>query len=321
MIIKDKNVLFVAPKFHGYSNLIKEEMGNLGAKVILKHENSIGLTFRLLTKLGLSDLYRKTFNKNLMSVLNNNVIDVLFIIRGEFVTSTFLKEVKRSYKNIKVIMYQWDSVNNYDYRELIAFTDNTFSFEKTDCKKLHIQYLPLFYDGKWRNIPLISRTEVNSVLFVGALHSDRYELLLKLKDQLKDKKIITNFYLFTPFFTFVKKLFQQKTSLKALEYITFKSISKNKLLQLYSKSAVIIDIHGSFQSGLTMRTIETLGASRKLITTNESILQEPFYREKNISIIDRNNPKIDMSIFSSDFVDCNIDNLQLKNWLAFIFAK
>ncbi len=41
-----------------------------------------------------------------------------------------------------------------------------------------------------------------------------------------------------------------------------------------------------------MRTLETLGARKKLVTTNSSVKFYDFYSEDNISIIDRNNPVI-----------------------------
>ena len=41
-----------------------------------------------------------------------------------------------------------------------------------------------------------------------------------------------------------------------------------------------------------MRTIETLGAKKKLITTNKQIIEYDFYNPANVLVVDRKNPVI-----------------------------
>lgn len=72
----------------------------------------------------------------------------------------------------------------------------------------------------------------------------------------------------------------------------FTPLDKNSLLELYRKSRTVIDIQHPKQTGLTMRCIETVGAKRKLITTNPHIKEYDFYNKNNILVIDREKPVI-----------------------------
>lgn len=70
----------------------------------------------------------------------------------------------------------------------------------------------------------------------------------------------------------------------------FAPLPKAGLLDLYRKSRAVIDIQHPRQMGLTMRCIETMGAKRKLITTNGHIAEYDFYDPNNILIVDRRIP-------------------------------
>jgi hypothetical protein len=97
------------------------------------------------------------------------------------------------------------------------------------------------------------------------------------------------------------------------------------ILNLYNDSNVILDIHHPLQNGLTIRTFETLGAKKKIITTNEHIKKYKFYNSNNILIIDRKIPKIDINFFNQDFQDCELDlyyAMSLDGWLdTILFNK
>ncbi len=49
----------------------------------------------------------------------------------------------------------------------------------------------------------------------------------------------------------------------------YKQLSITEMSEITDKSNIIVDLELSTQSGLTMRTIETHGMHKKLITTNK----------------------------------------------------
>ncbi|MCM5694604.1 MULTISPECIES: hypothetical protein [unclassified Leclercia] len=83
-----------------------------------------------------------------------------------------------------------------------------------------------------------------------------------------------------------KKYITREIKRVSLEDVSFSSLSKNDVVSVVANSRCILDISHPLQQGLTMRTIETLGAKRKLITTNKNILHYDFYNEDNILVID-----------------------------------
>ena len=107
-----------------------------------------------------------------------------------------------------------------------------------------------------------------------------------------------------------------------LNDFNYKSLSKNEIFDIIKKSRIILDIQHPKQTGLTMRTIEMIGAKKKLITTNTSIKGYDFYYQNNILVIDRNNPIIPIDFFHSDYTPIN-DKLYYKysldGWLEDIF--
>jgi hypothetical protein len=79
--------------------------------------------------------------------------------------------------------------------------------------------------------------------------------------------------------------------------------------------SVVIDIVQRGQSGLTMRAIEALAAGKKIITNNKNIINEPFYNNKNIMIIDDtvNINNVDVECFiNQDMI--NIDYTILEKY-------
>ena len=73
-----------------------------------------------------------------------------------------------------------------------------------------------------------------------------------------------------------------------------------------------------------MRCIETLGAKRKLITTNQAILEYDFYDENNILIVNREAPEIPIEFFSKPYQEISseiYEKYSLDNWIYTIFSN
>ena len=72
-----------------------------------------------------------------------------------------------------------------------------------------------------------------------------------------------------------------------------------------------------------MRTFEVLASGKKLITTNASITDEPFFDPQRIRVIDRKNPYIPTSFvnavipaMSEDF----LNRYDLRSWVNDLLA-
>jgi hypothetical protein len=84
--------------------------------------------------------------------------------------------------------------------------------------------------------------------------------------------------------------------------ISFTALSKESIFTIFSESNCIIDIQHPNQSGLTMRTLEAVGARKKIITTNPNVMRYDIYDPANIQVVDRLNPEVDARFFHTAYV-------------------
>ena len=76
----------------------------------------------------------------------------------------------------------------------------------------------------------------------------------------------------------------------------------DQLTATLKQSKAVVDIQHPKQTGLTMRTIEMLGANKKIITTNSDIKHYDFYHPNNICIVKRNNVVVPTEFMTTPFV-------------------
>ena len=79
-----------------------------------------------------------------------------------------------------------------------------------------------------------------------------------------------------------------------------------------------MDVNHPLQYGLTSRSIEALGANRKLITTNSNVKAYDFFNENNILIIDRKNPIIKEEFFYKNYIKPNKETYEKYSLAASI---
>ena len=75
-------------------------------------------------------------------------------------------------------------------------------------------------------------------------------------------------------------------------------------MEIFKESNCILDAPQAGQTGLTIRTIECLGAKRKMITTNKDIKKYDFYNESNILVFDGKIDK-ECDFFKNPFIELN----------------
>ena len=292
--LSNKKILYLGPLFFAYDQYIINKLRELGAEVTAFEIYTNSFKFRLITKISTSFLqYFKNAYYN--KALAQEGYDYVLVRHGYQLTEEFYKKLREINPNAAIINFHWDSLKpEYDYRSIIKYFNKVYSFDYKDCEIYkEVNYLPLFYIDEYskfqhanENIKPIRY----DLLFIGAWRNPERYRLIKLTDHLAKEKNL-QFYYYLHLSTK-----DQKVSIK--EGVTPKE-SRDKLLshidilKYFLVSNTIIDFPSSFQSGLTMRTFEALGAGKKLITTNQNIKKEPFYNEEYINIIDTNNIILD----------------------------
>lgn len=336
-VLNDSKILFIGPTYFGYEKDIIKKLNEFGAKVDYIPENIdyINPIFSVINKLP-SKLSSKFFEKYFLRLINrgkNDNYDFILLIRGKLISSGVLKYLKSEYPKAKFIMYQWDSIKNVDnVKNLFEYFDKIYTFDLSDYQDYSLvdnrwNFRPLFYVDDYKvNKKNYKDCDID-LLFVGSYHSDRNLFLKKVNQYCKKNSLNFVDYLFIPkIYYFKRKITSNEFRNIKLKDIKFKSLSRKDLLELIKKSKVIIDFQANNQTGLTIRTIESIGSKRKIITTNEEIKKYDFYNSENIMVIDKNfeDSQLDIDFLSKEYVEIekNIyEKYSLNNWVLDIFIK
>lgn len=328
MFLQGKRILFFSAHLFGYQNDIRLAMVSVGAIVDYYDERPannflVKGVIRINRNL-LAGYINHYYNKIIKETLQKEY-DYVFFIKGESISASNVRRLKQFHPEANFIIYHWDSIaNNSNAQNLLPYFDRVFSFDKIDCERLGLHFLPLFYTPDYANIPYYDKEIKYDMLFVGTTHSDRYKLVKRIEEQIIKMGGLCLTWFYFPSKILYYKMKIQNSYLRQIPVHTFhfKPMSKELLLQLYAGSRIIIDVQHPKQTGLTMRCIETLGAKRKLITTNYYITEYDFYNPDNILVVDRNLPYVPEKFLNEPYRDTPkeiYESYSIKNWLSSIF--
>jgi hypothetical protein len=325
-----KKILFISVKTFDYEIYIVKKLQNLGADVIYFDERPSNTLFAK----GLIRIKKKIYSKinsnyynSIFKEISNKRFDYFFLIKGEVIPVDFIKKFKLLNPSCILIFYTWDSFKNNPNGLLIMnYFDNKFTFDFNDSIAHKINFRPLFFLDQYDDIRTKSNIEniKQNLLFIGTAHSDRYVTSQNLVNWCKLNNIDSYMYYYIPsvFVFFFKLIFEKTFSSFKLRHLKFKSLNLIEILNLYKSSTIILDINHPFQSGLTMRTFEALGAGKKLITTNGNIRKYPFYNINNVLVISRNENIFPETFFQSKYLEYDSEFYKyysIEGWLLSIF--
>ncbi|HEE0052320.1 TPA: hypothetical protein R6W46_002457 [Citrobacter freundii] len=290
---KSNSVLFICPDFFDYKKLVEEELSKHFDKIYSFSDRPVCSSIsKALFKYNfpiyasrLSEKYCRDIYDSIADDLSS--ISEVIVIKGTCITPSFLQKLRSNNHNINITTYTWDSISNIKtFITLSELSNRTYTFDLKDSQKYKIPYLPLFYNSNHHYKLLTGDKEVIfDYCFIGSYHGDRVNVLSHF---LAGKKFTR---------TYVKIYFQSRLqyvfhyilnpALRSCpkEWITFKPILRKQLEEITTVSHHTIDIHHQKQTGLTMRTWETLQSNSKLVTTNPTVLAH--INSNNVTVIDR----------------------------------
>tara|TARA_B110000503_G_scaffold34103_1_gene55435 strand:- start:448 stop:1449 length:1002 start_codon:yes stop_codon:yes gene_type:complete len=333
MDLKGKKILFICPRFFGYENHIINELEVMGAEVsFLKDRFFDGPLKSALTRLFpnfATHLASKAILKVLKKFPNNTKFDVLFVINGQTLSKIFLTRFKSFNPEAQSVLYIWDSLRNRkNLRGKFSYFDRIFTFDPADAKKYNLHFRPLFFVNNFkRSDTPAPQAPDYQLVFVGTMHSDRLKVIQSIA-KLVPSHVKTFLYLYiqAPWVYWLYKIAKEEYRNTKRSDFSFNPINQDLLYEIYSRSSIILDIEHPNQQGLTMRTLESIGAGKKLITTNKSIQHYDFYNTNNIAIINR-----DASDHQIDprFWDCTYqepdesvyEKYTLRGWLKEVLSS
>ena len=305
-LLSNKKILYLGPIYFSYDQAIIEKLKQLGCTVETFELYLKGFRYKLINKFKPTELERYKDNYYKTALKNNNY-DYVLVRHGHQLSPSFYKNLRALNPNAIFINFHWDSLkDSYNYIPIINCFDKVYSFDYNDCQNnKSVNYLPLFFVDAYLNSELPSDERFKyDLLFIGAWRNkERFHLIQRTKKWCEKHHLKFYYYLYLS----VQRQYWALKKGEIAKKARARHLSHKEILKLFNFSNVIIDFPSSFQSGLTMRTFETLGAGKKLITTNKNILTEPFYNPEYISVIDPEKLDIDL-----DFIT-NVPTISIKD--------
>ena len=311
------NLLFVAPLFYRYEQKILNELIN--QKFVV---DFVFYDFN-------SELKNKKESKGLKKLnekLNNHNYDFLFVIKGNVLTSNWLKQFSMKNVECKKILYSWDSFqnSNIDLKILKQF-DVVYSFDTKDVNyysEHNIRFKPLFYLDDFR-VHLKNNFKCKfDISFIGRFDDRRVELVNLIKQKFPNYKY--KILLKTGLGRKILNKILNKPLNFYLPNIILSSVSLEKTSKILQKTSIILDVPHHNQSGLTIRTFEAIGLNKKLITTNENVKNYDFYNSNNIFIVNKGNIHLLDNFIRLPYIklsDAIYKKYSISNWVKSFFFE
>ncbi len=302
---KNKRILFVSPPFFNYYKYISDELTSMGAIVHYyderNHPSSVEkIIYRTVPQMLISKV--RNYYSGIIEKEKDFHPDYVLFNSPESVDELSIKRMRQAFPEAKFILYMWDSLENKNAKNVYQFFDRIFSFDQNDCRKYHMTFRPLFY------IKTMQAQRVDSYKydfsFVGTIHSDRAEILYKLKQYCDEHGLTYYYYLYIPgnlLYTLRKATDGYVRKLE--KYIHLEPTDKKTIAEISENTRCVIDINHPKQTGLTMRTIEMLGMHQKILTTNQNVKDYDFYEPGNQLVISRDEIKIDKDLLAKPYTD------------------
>ena len=330
--MKKRNLLFIAPLFFGYYKEIIAELEKKNYKVDYVCDSpSNSNVFKAINRISknLTKIKNKKYYENsILPNIINKKYDIVFVIVGMTfsIPIEMFEELRKRNNSAKFIMYQWDGEKNIEYvKKYHKYFDRIYSFDRFDCEKNdNYIFLPLFYIKQYENIGnKKNEYYVYDASYIGTAHPKKFKLINEMSNALINEMPNQFIYHYLPsklkyFYHKVKSKEYRKAKLNDFKY---EKIPVDKMTEIFQKSKCIFDSPQEGQNGLTIRTIECLGAKKKLITANQDIVNYDFYCEDNILIYDNNKIDFNSNFFKKGYKVLPKDIYQkysLKNWLEYI---
>ena len=325
--LKGKRILYLSARTFNLEEQIKAKLESLGAEVIfyderIKNSNWSKAVIRFnkhLVKRQIANYYRKILKET-----KHLHVDYMLVVRGEVVPKFFLKLFKEEHPEGILIFYNWDSfANTNNTAAFLDLYDRKLTFDPEDAKNFNISFRPLYFTGDYRRVKPVAKPKYD-LLFLGTAHSDRYIISSKIKQFLEEhgRTMFCYYFMHSKWVYYFKKNFDKTFQYFDLKKLSFSSLNLSDIVTLYEQSNAILDINHPNQKGLTMRTFESIGSQRKLLTTNAEIKKFEFYNPNNIFVMDRDDCTIDIKFFDSPYQPIDevmYEKLSIEGWIYNLF--
>ena len=329
-----QNLLLIAPLFFNYYKEMVKETEQLGYCVDYicdaPSNSNLSKAIGRINKKLIKGSAHRYFSEIVLPIIEGKQYDCVLLVAG--MTCAFdaamMQKIRDLNPKARFVMYQWDSEKNLPYAPSIhPFFDQLYSFDLNDCESMDkYTFLPLFYTRIYEEIgSKPAEFYQYDCSYVGTAHPQKFRDINAMSAALKGIMPRQFIYHYMPSklkFLYHKLLAPEFRNAKMSDFQTEKLDSK-QMMKIIEESKCILDAPQAGQTGLTIRTIECLGAKRKLITTNADVKRYDFYDPQNVLVFD-GELKEDAPFFTGDYVPVDEGiylKYSLRGWLETMLVK
>ena len=325
-------LLLIMPRFFNYPEMICDELNRMGYEVdFFDDRPSTNAWIKAAIRINKNVIkgYIKRYFDAVMETVGKKQYSIVFVISGQSLSFSeeMIAKIRESQPQARFLLYQWDSQTNFPFiKQVQKYFDKVYSFDKLDVdNNKNLRFLPLFYSRNYEEIGKEKREEYKyDFCFVGTAHPKKYRFIRQMSEQLKAVYPKQFIYFFFPskIVFFYRKIHDKELWNAHLNEFHYVPLTSLEIEAIYKDSRCILDSPQAGQIGLTIRVLEALGSKKKLITTNEDVINYDFYCPENIYVY---NGTIDLNdlFFITDYKEIDRDiyeRYSLRSWLEEILS-
>lgn len=325
--MKQKSILLVIPDHVGFPDVFTKNLEHVGFNVnqlvipssdSFKYKSLFQRIQNFLHKTFLKDrdFKRRLFLKQNLNGLSNNLKNISYndyalLIRPDLFPLELYDKIRSKCKTI--VAYQWDGLKRFQgAHQFINTVDRFFVFDSEDLLVENTLPLTNFYFDF--SIPQHTPKK-NHAFYIGSFLEDRLEEIVQINDKLITLGVITDLRLVTNKKRIIKQL-NERGLIHQPDVLLYQ-----ENIALVGESDILIDIQNPIHKGLSFRIFEGLGYNKKVITTNENVIDYDFYHPNNILVWKNNNEKELQEFLNKPLIQ--IDNkikskYSFSNWISYV---
>ncbi len=243
--------------------------------------------------------------------------DQILVINPESIDLACHQKIKKYTKSYKAYLY--DSVKRCPVEHLLqaSLFDYVYSFDKEDC--LQYGFLETTnYNYLKKKSPI--KTTALDLIYIGSI-DERLSFLQELAERCKENALKFQFFAIGKKATLAKI---KQVLLGKLPLIHFrrKRFSPLQTLEMYRKSNVIVDVIRENQTGLSFRVFESMALGKKIISTNQNLLQYNIAESSNVLVLKKDWSNFDPMFFTQNAVEYNqeiYEQYTINTWVQNVF--
>lgn len=322
--LSGKKILFIGPKYYDYHTNIIQKLQHWGGEVDYYPEmiNNFLQRAAKVIKGRFRTFVQDRYLHTLLDSIGTKHYDHVLLIRGEIITPSFMEELRRRLPKAHFTLYQWDSQKHNNYLPILPYFDHALTFDPLDAQNFHLDYLPLFYTDAYKQIAESTHSKEYDIAFFGAYHSDRLAIVKQIDAEAKRYGFKFYHHIYITKFSLFRALLRRKITLDDLHYLKTFTVHSSVIHDIYAKTKAVLDVEMTHQNGLTIRTLEVLGSNLKLLTTNTTIQNEPFFDPHRIAVLNRSSIELSPDFFATPLAqDPRLDHYHIDHWLTTLLSR